>query len=163
LECNIEKEVVMSHPEDDLEEPKYWTPEEEAAKDPEKRLDRLLDKAEKQLEAFGAETARPTPARAIPPDAFGVGLGRSQIEFRRISNGFIMTYSKAKLAIGQTGVSFKVYQPVPVEVFVSGVDQAITPLAEAMESAALLAETIEKLEAFYNQLPPGAPLPGVQA
>lgn len=150
----------MAHPEDDPaaeEEPEYWTPEEEAERDPEARLHKVLDKTEKHLEALRKEVVRPLPEFQLEP----LPTPRAQIEIRIISNGFVMSFSRAKL-IPFPGYPFPVYRPEPEETFLAGPSSAGAALAMAMESATLLADCLKRMEEYdarHPQPPRGAPQP----
>jgi hypothetical protein len=133
----------MSH-DDDTPSKDDWSPDKEDADA--KRLDRLMDLAEKQLAGLGREAARrPDPA---PELAVGVGApARSQIELRMIENGFLMTYFRAARQNTQ-GLGFEVYSPVPVEVFVSGPEDAAVEIGKAMKAAALLSKSSKDYLAY---------------
>jgi hypothetical protein len=155
VEIYFEKETVMGHQEDEEEqEPKYWTPEEEAENATQARLNKVLDKADKQLEAFAKEARSPAPEPfsdiALNP------VRHAQIEIRVIGNGFVMSYSYAKLD-RSAGMKFPVYRPVPEEIYISGPAAAAAPVTMALENALLLTETLRKLDEFFDPPPPEAP------
>lgn len=136
----------MSH-DDDTPSKDDWSPEKEDKED--KRLDRLMDLAEKQLANLGREaTRRPDPA---PELAIAVGTpARSQIELRMIENGFLMTYFRA-VRQNTVGLGFDVYGPALVEVFVSGPTDAATEIEKAMKSAALLSQSSKGYLAYCER------------
>jgi hypothetical protein len=142
----------MAHPEDEAEdETRDWTPEGEAARDPSVRANKLLDKVEKKLDEFTAEApAAPIRRYATVPgsELFAV---RSQIEVRKISNGFILSYSRAKPVLAPD-ISFEVYEPIPVEAYILNATQAAQVLYVAMAEAEKIALSAQRIEAHQDAI-----------
>lgn len=146
----------MANADDEFEdEAEHWTPESD--KDPERRINGILDRAEKHLtELTSAVRSERPPAPAPVAFADPVQMG-AQIEIRRITNGFVMTYPKA-IPYQVYGKTSGIYCPSLVEAFFTTAAEAFKPLEDAILSANLLSQSLENIkeheEALRKAFPP---------
>lgn len=134
----------MSHDDDPSHD---WSPDKEDKQSD--QLKRLMDLAEKQLAGF----AREATAREVPPAAVAVSHyagPSSHIELRMIENGFLMHYFRAE-RIHLRGVSVEMYSAIPIEVYVSGPEDAATQIAIAMKDAAKIAKGSKEYRAYLDR------------